>query len=255
MHLIKLADYTNYLLELRELRKENKEFAERNLGIKLPPNYLMYESFQLNYKKYYEDSILTANWLINHLKPYVTFENIRILDWGCGPARIVRHLPIIIGSKAEIYGTDYNKRSIEWCKKNIDGVQFNHNQLGPPLPYENNFFDTIYGISIFTHLSEEMHYKWIDELFRILKPGGVLFLTLHGKAFRIKLTNEERDEFDKGKIVIKANTKEGHRTFGAYHPISFVNDMIKKNIILSHIEGEIRNGKPQQDIWIIKKKN
>ena len=112
----------------------------------------------------------------------------------------------------------------------------------------------IYGISIFTHLSREMHYKWFNELMRILKPDAILFLTMHGEAFKIKLTEAEKEKFDKGYLIVKSNTKEGHRTFGAFQPTNFIKELIGENEILEHIAGEVKNGKPQQDIWIIRKK-
>ena len=75
---------------------------------------------------------------------------------------------------------------------------------------------------------------------------------MHGNAFKTKLTPDEQQVFDNGQIVVKGNTKIGHRTFTAFHPEPFVNELFKKHQVLDHIEGEISNGKPQQDIWIVK---
>ena len=40
----------------------------------------------------------------------------------------------------------------------------------------------VYGLSIFTHLTELAQDLWLAELCRVLKPGGVAFLTFHGEA-------------------------------------------------------------------------
>jgi len=202
---------------------------------------------------FFFQSIDAAEWLVSFFKKYKTLENLKVLDWGCGPGRIIRHLPHFMDKSCKFYGTDYNKKYIKWSGSNISDVSFSVNQLQPPLQFNDNYFDIIYGISIFTHLSKKMHYAWFDELMRVLKPGGILFITLHGNAFQEKLTKSERDDFDKGKLVVKSNTKEGHRTFGAFQPPSFVKKLIGKNKILEHIPGDIKNGRPQQDVWIIEK--
>jgi len=43
----------------------------------------------------------------------------------------------------------------------------------PPMSYEDNMFDFVYSISIFTHLPEDMQFAWLQELQRITKPGGI----------------------------------------------------------------------------------
>jgi SAM-dependent methyltransferase len=50
----------------------------------------------------------------------------------------------------------------------------------PPLPYKDASFDAIYAISIWSHFSEAAALRWLDEMHRILRPGGHLVLTTHG---------------------------------------------------------------------------
>lgn len=214
----------------------------------------MYESFQLSYRKYYDDSRETAKWLKSYFEKYITLEKARILDWGCGPGRIIRHLPEIIGNDCAYYGTDYNEKSIRWCKEHLKNISFNLNTLEAKLPYQENFFDAIFGISIFTHLSEEMHYRWFDELYRILKPGGILFFTTQGNNHKVKLDKSELALFDAGKLVVRGKVKEGHRTFSAFQPPAFMHHLFDQMEVLEHVELEPGNGKiVPQDIWIVRK--
>ncbi len=125
--LIYFTDWVRYYIQKFKNRKINKEFKLKNPDVKLPPDYLIYESFQMNYQKYYTDSIETANWLKDHFKKHIDLKGKRILDWGCGPGRIIRHLPDVIGNSCEYFGTDYNKKSIDWCSKNLSGIKFNNN--------------------------------------------------------------------------------------------------------------------------------
>jgi len=251
--LMKLTDNLRFLYFKQKKRKKNKEFLLKHPDAKLPSDYLIYESFQLDYDEYYSKSRGTAEWILDYFKKYIPLTGVKILDWGCGPGRIIRHLPELLDKTSKIYGTDYNKSSITWCKKNLPGIEFNTNSLEARLPYQNDYFNAIYGISIFTHLSEKMHYEWIRELKRILAPGGIFFLTSHGNAFIEKLTESECISYDKGELIVRGMTTVGHRTYSAYHPIPFMKKLFEGMKILDHLEIPSNNGKAQQDIWIVQK--
>lgn len=250
--LLLITDKIRYYILYIKRYSRIQSFLKANSSIKLPPSYLIYESFALDYDKYYFDGSDSASWLIERLKKYISFNEINILDWGCGPARIVRHIPELLNNSCSIYGTDYNQKSIIWNRENIQNVNFNLNFSNPPLPYVSNSFDIIYGISIFTHLPEDMHYRWFEELVRVTKNNGIIFLTLHGAAFRTKLTDKEVLRYDNGELIIKGNTKIGHRTFAAFHPKSFILKLFSGHELLEHYEGKVKNGKPEQDTWIIR---
>jgi len=252
--ILKLSDKFRFFMFYLRTFKERYRFIKANPNISTPPAYLIYEAFDLNYDSYYFASKRTAAWLLDFFRKHCDLNNINILDWGCGPARIIRHLPDMLDKSCHLYGTDYNHKTISWNKKEIKGINFNLNYEEPPLPYVNDSFDIIYGISIFTHLPYDLHFKWFNELIRISKNKGILFLTLQGRSFKVKLTSSEIDHFDNGELVTRGNTKIGHRTYAAFHPPAFVLSLINGHQVLEHIEGGIINNKPQQDIWIIRVK-
>ncbi len=248
------VDKVRFIIQKIKNSKANKEFTRLHPTVILPPDYLMYESFQLNYKKFYTDSHETAKWLCNHFAKHIELHNIKVLDWGCGPGRVIRHLPDVTDGTCEFYGTDYNSQSIRWCSENLKGIHFNKNNINASLPYQNNFFDVIYGISIFTHLSEQLHYDWYNELYRVLKPGGIMFLTTQGDNAVEKLTKTELITFNKGEIVVRGKVKEGHRTYSAFHPKPFMLKLFRNATILEHIALPRGNTKViPQDIWILRK--
>lgn len=252
--LIRISDRIRFYINLIKTYKIRKKFSKENKGLKLPPPYYIYETFNLNYYSFHNKSIETAKWLVSYLAKYKKLANLKILDWGCGPGRVIRHLPNFVSGTCSLYGTDYNEKYIKWCTRNLPSMIFGTNNLGPPLKFEDEFFDIVYGISIFTHLSEKMHYAWFNELIRVTKTGGILFLTFQGESFRKKLIESEKKSFDEGKLLVKANTKEGHRTYSAFHPPSFVRHLSGKNEILEHVPGMISKNIPEQDVWIIRKK-
>ena len=60
--LIYLSDWVRFYIEKSKNKKENQLFKEKHPDVLLPPDYLMYESFQVDYRKYYTDSKETAKW-------------------------------------------------------------------------------------------------------------------------------------------------------------------------------------------------
>jgi ubiquinone/menaquinone biosynthesis C-methylase UbiE len=253
-NLLPVIEQINFQREKWQNKKSNLAFKKKNPNVKLPPDFYLYETFNLNYDKFYTNGKPTATWLVNHISPFKKFKNLSILDWGCGTGRILRHLPTILETSNSFYGTDYNKKYVKWCSENLDGIQFRNNSLKPPLDFKADSMDVIYGISIFTHLSEELHFSWIHELTRVLKHGGILFLTTHGDAHTFKLLPKEQVLYDKGNLIVHAYKKEGNRLYASYQSPEFFRGMCSKNNlkVLKHIPGEIRNNKPQQDVWILR---
>ena len=255
LKLIYLTDLIRFRIQKFKNQKANTAFKIEYPDVKLPPDYLMYESFQMNYDKYFNGGLKMAKQLAHHFKKHIELKEKCVLDWGCGPGRIIRHMPEVINNNCEFFGTDYNEKSIKWCSENLPKIKFNKNELTAHLPYKDNYMDVIYGISIFTHLSEQMHYDWFNELYRVLKPNGIMLLSMQGDNFKIKLSDDELTAYNKGRIVVRGNVKEGHRTYSAFHPKPFVESLFKDVEILEHIvqTSDDKNWVPQ-DFWIIKKK-
>ena len=107
--------------------------------------------------------------------------------------------------------------------------------------------------SIFTHLSEKLHFEWKNELTRVLKSDGILLLSLQGDLFKTILTESEIQTYNSGNIVVRGNVKEGHRTYSAFHPEKFVRELFSDFTVVEHIPSYENNGKPEQDIWVMKK--
>ena len=105
----------------------------------------------------------------------------KVLDFGCGCGRVI--IPMAKKYSIEnLWGTDIDSDAIFWCKTKLKGGHFGVNKLHPPLSYPSDSFDFIYSISVFTHLSEEHQFEWLEELRRVTAPGGYVLLTFHGES-------------------------------------------------------------------------
>lgn len=152
-----------------------------------------------------------------------------ILDFGCGVGRIIRHWSKSLGP---IYGTDYNPDLVEWCQNNLKFCNFNLNTLSGKLPYDSETFDFIYSFSVFTHLKEPLQLHWINELSRVLKPGGYIYITTHGEYFVSGLRLPEQEQFHSGQLVVRDGEESGSNTCVAFHPASYVRDTLARNLIV-----------------------
>jgi SAM-dependent methyltransferase len=151
-------------------------------------------------------------------------------------------LPRLEDKTNSFYGTDYNKKYVAWCLGNLEDIHFKDNNLLAPLDFKESFLDFIYGISIFTHLSEELHYSWMQELTRVLKPNGILLLTTHGEVHTFKLLPKEEEVYNTGNLVLHGYKKEGNRLFTSYQSPQFFKNLCAKNNleVLKHIPGEVK---------------
>jgi SAM-dependent methyltransferase len=231
--------------------RSNRAFRAANPDFPVPPLPLLWDAqATTDLAEYKASGEETAALYWNIMRPYLDASPSRpprICEWGCGPARIIRHLPgLASGRPLEFYGTDYNRESIRWCRDHVKSVTFVENGLAPPLSFEPRFLDLLYARSVFTHLSEELHYRWVAEIVRVLKPGGVFILTTHGDAYRRRLTVRERARYDAGEFVIRTLAAEGRKLFAAFHSPEFVRGRLLTGLtILAH-----RPGQNTQDIWI-----
>jgi SAM-dependent methyltransferase len=118
--------------------------------------------------------------VVSHIfeKNLNSFKN--ILDWGCGCGRVTRYFSLDKG--ATMFGADIDHDSINWCRDNLTFGTFDPLNPFPPSHYQSNSFDLIYGISVFTHLRQNVQDAWLEELRRIATPGGLLLMTIFGVA-------------------------------------------------------------------------
>ena len=174
-----------------------------------------------------------------------------VLDFGCGVGRIMRHWSAI--RHPVWYGTDYNPRLVEWCRNHLKFAEFEVNTLSDRLPYKSETFDLIYAFSVFTHLSETLQFYWIDELSRVLKPGGYIYMTTHGEYYHTGLSPEEQRQFRNGRLVVREPEQSGSNICCAYHPVSYVRAKMARNFDLVDFIQSGAKGNSTQDIYLLKK--
>jgi SAM-dependent methyltransferase len=110
-----------------------------------------------------------------------SFEGKRVLDFGCGAGRTLRHF-LGEAAEGEFHGCEIDGPSVDWLDAHLSPPLYVfRNEEAPPLPLEDASFDVIWAISVFTHLTD--HWAgWLLELHRLLRDGGLLIATILGPA-------------------------------------------------------------------------
>ena len=251
-----MVERIRYWLSVWSLRIQNAKFINQNPDFVLPPAHLAFDAYSAPEWDFYKMSGEgTATFLANDIigkYSNAEKESLSVYEWGCGPGRVIRHLPSRLGKTTHVYGTDYNPETIEWCSRNISNVSFSLNSLNPPLSYESNKFDFIYCISVFTHLSETTGLLWIDELYRVLKPKGLCLITTSANTHNKELLSNEKKELEERGIVVRGQYEEGKKMYLARHDASYVRQkLLKKFEVVEHSP----SGFPfiEQDYWLGRK--
>lgn len=111
---------------------------------------------------------------LKFLEDYVMASE-KILDLGCGNGRLWE---LFQERAVDYYGVDVSERLIEIAKSRYPEAKF---QVADALnlPFPDNFFDKIFSIAVLHHIpSKELRLQFLKEAKRVLKPNGLLILTV-----------------------------------------------------------------------------
>lgn len=101
-----------------------------------------------------------------------------LLDFGGATGRVARHF-YAQEELAEVMICDININNVEWVIENFPpGFAVFKNGAMPSLPLPDDSCDLVTAFSVFTHMNV-YELGWLYELRRILKPHGILYVTVH----------------------------------------------------------------------------
>ena len=147
-----------------------------------------------------------------------SLEGKRLLDFGCGAGRTMRHF-MAEARDGEVWGADIDQRSVEWLRANLcPPLNAIRCEVDPPLPFDAGGFDFAWAISVFTHLSGNSA-EWLLELHRVLKPRGLLMASYMGEWNSETIAGEPWEE-----DLIGMNVLNHNRGWELGGPMVFMSD-------------------------------
>jgi SAM-dependent methyltransferase len=139
-------------------------------------------------------------------------ENSRVLDLGCGTGRHVVHFSHL---GHDVYGFDASPTAIsmtqDWLNEENLKSDLRIHLMEEPFPYDDGFFDAVISIQVIHHNLVRDIKKTVYEIERVLKPGGILFVTV--PVLHPGPVEEEKDwelvEIEEGTYVPQRGPESG----------------------------------------------
>lgn len=127
----------------------------------------------------------------------------KILDAGCGEGR---NAVYFINSGYQVFGIDENELAIQYIrylskslKPNYDSHRFQVGKL-EEIPFHASAFDAVICSAVLHFAADETNFwEMMDEMLRVLKPGGILWFRMTTAFGGIK---EESRELGGGKYLL-----------------------------------------------------
>jgi SAM-dependent methyltransferase len=174
-----------------------------------------------------------------------------VLDFGCGCGRVIRYWNGFADTR--VCGTDINAYLVETCQRCVPFASISKNSMVAVLDYASQSFDLVYAFSVFTHLDIKAQMAWRDEFRRILRPRGILLLTLHGNPYKGLLTRQELEDFNSGRPVVRLGQYPGGNLCVSFHPESYVRETLAEGFEIVAAVPEGAKGNPVQDLYMLRR--
>ncbi len=129
--------------------------------------------------------------------------DMKILDAGCGEGR---NAVYFINSGFQVFGIDENELAIQYIryasktlKPEYDAQRFQIGKL-EEIPFHTSAFDAVICSAVLHFAADETNFwQMMDEMIRVLKPGGVLWFRMTTAFGGMK---EESQELGGGKYLL-----------------------------------------------------
>jgi len=103
----------------------------------------------------------------------------KVLDVGCGTGDLTLTAKNYVGTSGSAHGIDASPEGIDLARnkaKRIDSESAFEVGLIEKIPYPDATFDVVISRLVIHHLPDDLKRQGMEEIFRVLKPGGLVFL-------------------------------------------------------------------------------
>lgn len=124
-----------------------------------------------------------------------------VLDFGCGVGNSIPHLREAF-PHAQLVGVDPSGESIELARGTHAGAAAFRVNAESAIPYPDHSFDLVQVACVFHHIRPPERLHWMQEIRRVLKPGGNVFVFEHNVLNPLTLKAVRDCPFDEDAILL-----------------------------------------------------
>lgn len=136
----------------------------------------IYDSIAVNYDKKHGQSCIAAHTLLLDAIAQLPKLNYKILDVGCGTAEVLHKLNA--NPAFELFGLDPSHEMLKIAREKVPRAHYIHG-VTEQIDLADASIDIVISSTSFSHSTD--HFKALQEIDRVLKPGGWCFIAEHPK--------------------------------------------------------------------------
>lgn len=125
-----------------------------------------------------------------------------ILDFGSGIGNSIPHFRKYF-PQAKLFCADVSDKSLDIAQKRFPGDEV-YLKIDDSIPVFDESFDAVYTACVFHHIPHSEHVKWIDDINRVLKSNGMLFLYEHNPLNPLTVRTVKNCPLDVNARLIRA---------------------------------------------------
>ena len=149
----------------------------------------------------------------------------RVLDIGCGPGLMTEAL---VERGGEVWGVDFLEPALAWARAEAEKASWGdraHYVAGDAqaLPFAAATFDTVIAMGVLEYLSDA--YRFVAEVRRVLRPGGLLVISVPSRIAPYHLAQSFLDRFVGPpyrliRRLVTGSVRRGHIPDHPRHPLA-----------------------------------